>query len=123
MVDFYCEGYDPIVDKNSIMDFARAIEAAVMAKMKQEPKRYFKIVDDSNLPMKNLHNVRTGAVLEYVRHVPELEAIQLKRESGFVTMSETSVEEVLAPVQQVGINGLTEAETDASASVMGLTDT
>ena len=61
------------------------------------PKRYFKIINDSNIPFKNMHNIRNGTVLEYVRHQPELRSVQLKKEHGYISMMEESVEEVETP--------------------------
>ena len=73
-------------------------------------KRYFKIIDDSNIPFKNMHNIRNGTVLEYVRHQPELRSVQLKKEHGYISMMEESVEEVemadaLAEIYTVEFNG------------------
>jgi hypothetical protein len=53
------------------------------------------------------------------------QALGVLRELSFTDSKITSAKEALAvalaePEQPVGINGLTEAETDASASVMGL---
>lgn len=64
-------------------------------------KRYFKIIDDSNIPFKNMHNIRNGTMLEYVRHQPELRSVQLKKEHGYISMMEDSVEEVEVPDELV----------------------
>ena len=66
-------------------------------KTAEQPKRYFRITDDLCIPFKSMHSVRSGTVLEYVRHEPEIRSVLLRKEIGFVSMRECSVEEVEAP--------------------------
>lgn len=87
--------------------FARAIEQAVLAKMKQQEP-----------------------VLEVIAEPDHWHNGYWYEDTGKSYISEKAIQKLpigtklyAAPVQQVGINGLTETETDASASVMGLTDT